>query len=116
MKYKTQILLILVILVFGIFFFRVLNHDKKSSLGSDLPNASGIDKILCLDMIDVDGKQVKLSHDESIENSISLIFVFSRPCLPCNNNLFFWNKISKINTGNFKVYGVIRSDIDELNS
>lgn len=47
--------------------------------------------------------------DQSVlkEEMPSLIFIFSRPCSPCNKNISYWKKMAKILDGKVNIYGIV---------
>lgn len=40
----------------------------------------------------------------------SLIFIFSRPCSPCNKNIVYWKKMAKLLQDKADIYGIILDD------
>jgi len=63
------------------------------------------------DLTGVDESRVTLEDLKTQENS--LVFVFSRPCTPCNKNLVFWNKMAQILSKKVKIYGIVLNDLSE---
>jgi peroxiredoxin len=44
---------------------------------------------------------------------ISVIFIFSQPCTPCEKNLTFWKKITSVSKKKIDIYGIVFGDISE---
>ncbi len=42
-----------------------------------------------------------------------MIFIFSRPCSPCNKNIPYWEKISQLLNDQVSIYGIIPGDLTE---
>jgi len=60
-----------------------------------------------IDYFDVrDSQKNTISIEEIKKNELSLVFVFSEPCSPCNKNLLYWKKISAIFSLKIPIYGV----------
>jgi len=43
----------------------------------------------------------------------SFIFVFEEPCVPCNDNIPFWNRIRRMVKGRAECLGIIRNSLPE---
>ncbi len=55
----------------------------------------------------------KITASDLSKDQPALIFIFSRPCSPCNKNIPYWNKIGKIIEGRATIYGIVLSDLTE---
>jgi hypothetical protein len=47
-----------------------------------------------------------------LNSGISVIYIFSAPCIPCNKNLVILKKLSKLLDDKNKVYGIVFSEYE----
>ncbi len=80
-------------------------------LAEKIPFVTSNDIIEYFDLTGVDESRASLQDLKDQDQS--LIFIFSRPCTPCNQNIIFWNKIAQIIGKKKKIYGIILSDLTE---
>ncbi len=68
-----------------------------------------------VDSFDLKAEDGKLVTKAALEpGKITLIFVFSRTCLSCEPNRYFWNKLSKLAPGKSRAYGIILDGPEKL--
>jgi len=107
-KLKKSVYLVLytIILIFLIFILvRLIQENKK--LKNYIPHLIEGESIKYFDLISVDGERINSSVLKS--NKPLFIFLFSRPCSPCNVNIVFWNEMVKIMKDKVKTFGIILS-------
>jgi peroxiredoxin len=103
----TSLFLIPIIVVS---IFIIINQSNQiKALNKNLPTLNQGDKIKYFDLIGVDKEKI----DVSVLNNqkISLIFIFSQPCSPCNKNIPYWKKLANIFSETSNIYGIILGDI-----
>jgi len=112
---KTRFLTLTTLIFFLISAFLGLSLWKCMKTNRDLaeksPFITSNEKIENFTLTGVDESNVTL--EDLKMQSRSLVFIFARPCTPCNQNIIFWNKIAQILKGSVKIYGIILSDLTE---
>ena len=98
------IIFILLVLIIKLI---ILNKDLVNSL----PYFIKGEKIEYFDLINMNGKNV--NDQLLLGDKPSLIFVFSRPCSPCNKNIIYWKNMAEIFKGKVNIYGVILNSATE---
>lgn len=106
MKNKTFILTIIflpVIIILGFTLLKCIQSNKN--LKKSLPyltvdESSEYFTLIGMDENIVDRSVLKKEHP-------SLIFIFSRPCSPCNKNIIFWKKMAEVLKDKVTIYGII---------
>lgn len=112
---KTRVLTLAVVILFflsaflGISLWRCMHVNRD--LAKKIPFITSKEKIEDFNLTGVDESRVTL-QDLKNQNQ-SLVFIFSRPCTPCNQNLVFWNKIAQIVGDKVNIYGIILNDLTE---
>lgn len=106
----TFLLLMIAIEAVIIFKFIRQNELLKNSLISIVPG----EKISYFELISSNGEEVNVSNLK--RNQISALFIFEQPCSPCNQNIEFWQRLSRIFKDKIKIYGIIIDEsIEALN-
>lgn len=109
MKNKTLIFILvltglLILSGYAIFRLYSINEQNKASL----PYLVAGESINYFNLLDDNAQTVDLSVLN--DTRPSLVFIFSRPCSPCNKNIVYWKKMAKLLHGEVNVYGIILSD------
>lgn len=114
MRKKTNVILIclLVAAALSASFITVEQHKRIRMLENSLPFLPAGEKIGYFDLIDKNDK--KVDKTTIADNKVTLIFVFERPCSPCNKNIVFWNKIALRFKDQVNIYGVIAEDFQDF--
>lgn len=93
--------------------FIILSQQKRIQvLENSLPYLPLQEKIDYFDLIDREENRIDKSVFE--KGKISLVYIFQRPCSPCNKNIVFWNKIASQFKNQVKVYGIIADDYQDF--
>lgn len=108
-SFKLILVIISMLIVFGFGFFKLFNINQK--LRAEIPYLVPGENI---DYFDILGQDAQ-TRDRSVldNNRPSLIFIFSRPCSPCNANIKYWKKITGILKEKADVYGIVLGEINE---
>ena len=112
MRNYIKFIPLLIIIILSIFIIKLIGTNN--SLKESLPYLIKGEKIKYFNLIDNDGKKIDekiLKHDFP-----SLIFIFSRPCSPCNKSITYWKRLSSILKGKVNVYGIVLSNATEAHS
>ncbi len=107
--FGLKVTVLAVFLVLG--YALLKSHQLNRHLREALPYFIVGEEIHYFDVIGMDEKSIDgtaLQGDRP-----SLIFIFSRPCSPCNKNIVFWQKMAEVLKGKVSVYGIILSDVTE---
>lgn len=100
---------LLLIIYLGYFNLELSRENKslKSHLHSLIPG----EPIKHFDLIST---LYESKTTSSYNNSgLSLIFIFERPCTPCNKSLTLWKRLARILEGKVEIYGIVLSDYSE---
>ena len=112
---KKHILIIFIVsilsltLYLGISLWRCMQTNRE--LAKNSPYIMSNEPINYFNLTGVDESRTTINDLNGDEQS--LIFIFSRPCTPCNKNLIFWNKIAQIIGEKTNIYGIILNDLTE---
>jgi peroxiredoxin len=103
-------LLFSIILVLGGIVFHLIK--QKRMLENQLTSLAIGQSIDYFDVVNVKEEVM----DASLINNgrSSLIFIFSRPCSPCNANIIFWNRMARICEGKANVFGIVIDDLEQV--
>lgn len=106
MKWKklvnAALIVSIALFVVSVFVFYYLeNRQLKESLNSVYKG----EKIERLELSDMNGQRIGFADASRAKRS--LIFIFERPCSPCNKNLGYWNRLSSLGGKDAKTFGVI---------
>jgi hypothetical protein len=106
MKNKTLIIVltiggILILAGFAVFKLYTLNQEAKANL----PYLLIGEKIEYFDLLDENAGPINVSAFDG--DRPALIFIFSRPCSPCNKNIVYWRKMVEILKDEVNFYGII---------
>lgn len=109
MKNKTLILILTLtglLILSGYTVFRLYQVNERNRAA--LPYLVNGESITYFNLVD-DNAQ---SSDRSIldDSRPTLIFIFSRPCSPCNKNIVYWKKMAKLLKDKANIYGIVLND------
>ncbi len=104
-----SIVLFIISLFLGFTLWRCMGANR--GLAEEIPYITTDQPIKYFDLTGVDESRVTLEDLKKREKS--LVFVFSRPCTPCNKNVVFWNKLAQVLGKQVKIYGIVLSDLTE---
>jgi len=107
MKRYSKYILYFIIFILLIFIIKLifLNRDLINSL----PYFIKGEKIKYFDLVDMNGKEINAQLLK--KDTPSIIFIFSRPCSPCNRNIIYWRRMSDILKGKVNIYGIVLDSI-----
>ncbi|HLP48116.1 MAG TPA: hypothetical protein VK469_19390, partial [Candidatus Kapabacteria bacterium] len=108
-SFLLTLIIITISVISGFGFYKFYQVNKK--LRAAIPYLFPGEKIEYFDILGQDAKIKNLSDLNS--NRTSLIFIFSRPCSPCNKNIVYWKKIASILGDKVKAYGIVLGKINE---
>lgn len=108
-KFVYNLVLVGIIILAGFAIFRLYQINEKNK--QELPYLLKGENIECFDLIDEDASQVDTSVFSS--GRPALIFIFSRPCSPCDKNIVYWRKMREILEDRIDFYGIILGDATE---
>lgn len=86
-------------------------HQANRKLRSSLPYLTVGESIHYFNLIGMDETRIDQSNLE--KDRPVLIFIFSRPCSPCDKNLVYWKKMAEIFKEDVSVYGIILGKLTE---
>lgn len=99
-----------IIIILGIALFQSIRLNQK--LRNALPYLTVGEAGQYFDLTDMEGNDIDLSTLE--EDRLSLIFIFSRPCSPCNKNIVYWKKIAEVlEEDRVHAYGIVLGNLTE---
>lgn len=104
------IILSLLLVLAGLVILRQMQQIKV--LKNSLPFLAVGEKITYFDLLDE--KQVKIDKEALDRNKISLVYIFQRPCSPCDKNIILLNKLIGQFAGKLEVYGVVIAGFQEF--
>lgn len=104
---KLTVLALLIVLGYAL----LKSHQLNRHLREALPYYLVGEEIDYFDIIDMDEKSIDRNALKG--DRPSLIFIFSRPCSPCNKNIVFWQKMAEVLKGKVSVYGIILANVTE---
>lgn len=102
------ILLIAVVIFLGLLLY--LNMQSKEKIADELVNLQVDESIDEMVLISEDGTTVKRFKMSTYE--MSAVFIFSRPCSPCNKNIPFWRRIASLKKAD--ILGIIVEDATKM--
>jgi len=94
----------------GLVIFR--QDQQIKLLKNSLPFLALGEKISYFDLLDE--KQVKIDKEAIHRGKISLVYIFQRPCSPCDKNIILLNKLIGQFAGKVEVYGVVIAGFQEF--
>jgi peroxiredoxin len=109
MKNKTfYITLVLtgILIISGYTNFRLYQVNAKQR--DSLPYLLKGESITYFKMLD--GSARTIDKSTLTGKRPSLIFIFSRPCSPCNKNIVYWKKMATLLGDKVNVYGIVLAD------
>jgi len=112
MRNYLKFITFLIIIILFVFIIKLVGTNN--SLKESLPYLVKGEKIKYFNLIDKNGKRI----NEKVlkNNSPSLIFIFSRPCSPCNKSIIYWKRLSSILRGKVHIYGIVLNTATEAYS
>jgi peroxiredoxin len=111
-KTKEKLLLTFILVVVIIFGYSIYRYNQANSeLKAALPYLMKGETIDYFNLIGINGNKIDNSFLHG--NTPSLIFIFSRPCSPCNKSIVYWKKLAKmLQKENVLIYGIVLGDVD----
>lgn len=110
-KKLTSKLLLPTLMMFLVVTLSIVLLNQKKEIGrlkmSNVFLAVG-DELKQLDLTDISNNQ--MTH--RLNNGVSILFVFEKPCSPCNKNINYWNKIAILLRKSAQSYGIIEDDFE----
>ena len=105
-----SLFLIGLVIILGIILYSTIKDQKK--LTAELPNLLIGESVGEIELIPEDAASVNKFQMNIFD--IAAIFIFSRPCKPCNKNIPFWRRISAMKKA--EVFGIILEDVTEMDN
>ena len=105
----VALLISIILILSGIVFYLL---KKNTLLERQIPSLAIGQSIDYFDLINM--KEEVIDSSSLISGNSSLIFIFSRPCSPCNANITFWNRMAQVSQGNVEVYGIVLDDLPHV--
>lgn len=107
-KKTFQVVLIVaaVLILTAFAFFRLYQVNEKNKKA--LPYLTPGESIDVFDLLDEGANQVNASALKT--DRPALIFIFSRPCSPCEKNIVYWRKMHEVLKDGVDFYGIILGD------
>jgi hypothetical protein len=104
-----NMVLLAIIIVLGFALFKSLNINRL--LRGSLPYLTPGETIEYFHLSGMDARTI----DDSVlkQDKPSLVFIFSRPCSPCNKNIVYWKKMAEILKDKVTIYGVILGNVTD---
>ncbi len=84
-------------------------YSNNTQLKNALPYLLENEKVEYFDLVGMDSQTVNAKVINSEKPSV--VFVFSRPCSPCNKNLVYWKKLTMLLKGKVNVYGIVLDNV-----
>jgi peroxiredoxin len=112
-KISDCFIILIIVVIFSTFSIVKLVR-ANNRLREHLPYLIAGEKIKNFDLIGMNNERITLGHIRESKKPI-LIFIFSRPCTPCNANIVYWKRMSEILKGRAIVYGIVLDDFKNAN-
>ena len=109
MKSKTLTAVLIVTAVLILFGYTLYKQNRiNEQTRANLPYLTAGERIEYFDLLDQDANQI----DSSVFSSRRphFLFIFSRPCSPCDDNIKYWRKMREILKDRVDFYGIILGD------
>ena len=100
---KKKIIFIILIFLLLILNGRAVKYSKEELLKL-IPHVLVGEQI---EVFDIVAENNQLLNIKSLNSGISVIYIFAAPCVPCNKNLIFLKKLSKMLKDKKKIYGIV---------
>ncbi|MCP4221443.1 MAG: hypothetical protein GY765_42855, partial [bacterium] len=92
---------------FGLFKLHSKGMEYKSAIPYLLHGEA-------IDYFDLLGEDSQSADHKTLQSELpSLIFIFDRPCSPCNKNLAYWKRIAGLLEGKVNVYGIVLGNMQD---
>jgi len=110
MKKIYLMIIALIVTVITLCLLLYLNMQSKEKLVDKLANLQVGESIDEMALISEDGTTVNRLNVRTYE--MTAVFIFSRPCSPCNKNIPFWRRISSLKKA--EIFGIIVEDVTKM--
>jgi hypothetical protein len=111
MKKRNELIFLVLISIIVVCLYIIYKQNQRyNSLVNSFPSLTKDERIKYFDLIEVNKEksEAKMISESILSNKKpSVIFIFSRPCTPCEKNIVFWKKIQKILSNKIEVYGIV---------
>ncbi|MCU0289786.1 MAG: redoxin domain-containing protein [Acidobacteria bacterium] len=104
--FRIVLVVLGVLILTGFAFFKLYQVNEKNK--QSLPYLTLGESIETFDLLDENATQIKASTFKA--DRPALIFIFSRPCSPCEKNLVYWRKMREVLKDSVDFYGIILGD------
>ncbi len=108
-NFVTFLVVVGILIVSGAGFFKLYRANQQNKAA--IPYLLKGEAIGYFDLIGDDAHTLDRTALKS--KKPSLIFIFSKPCSPCNKNITYWKKISSILKDKVTVYGIVLGNESE---
>jgi peroxiredoxin len=107
-KFADCFIVLILVAIFSSFLILKLVR-VNNRLQEFIPYLISGEKIKYFDLIGINNEKIALNHIKESKKPI-LIFIFSRPCTPCNANIVYWKRMSEILKDKATVFGIVLDD------
>jgi len=103
--YRSTIIILLgVLFILSVYIVYMYNRENKQ-LRDSLPYFLKGEKIEYFKLVDMEAKEI--DHLSLGNSPVSIIFIMSRPCSPCDKNVIFFKKIAQVLENRVNFYGIV---------
>jgi len=102
--YLVPVLILFLVLMLVFMMFNQKKQIDRLKAGNVFLSVG--DDLKQLELVDIANNQ----KTHKLNDGVSILFVFEKPCSPCNKNINFWNKIAILLREKVQTYGIIEED------
>lgn len=110
MRKLNLLVIFLIAVVIFLGFLLYLNMKSKEKIADELVNLQVGESIDEMALISEDGTTVNGFKMSTYDTAA--VFIFSRPCSPCNKNIPYWRRVSSLKKTD--IFGIIVEDATKM--
>jgi len=107
---RTKDILTVVVIIVAFFSIRAFLSGKRDK--DAIPYLVEGEKIHYFDLVSSANDKIDISSLK--KSGPSVIFIFSRPCSPCDKNILYWRRMAEVLKGRAAVYGIVVGSLEEM--